>query len=209
VRMPAVARAEPVAEHRWTARKVLVGGAAALAAAVLLTVVIGLATSKRVSGASMRPTLRSGDRVLVDKSAYHRRGPGRFEVAAMHAPGVAGVAYRRVVGLPGDRVQIRAVNGEQQVLIQSGGRGVWYSMVTGHHVDWGGPCCDSDGSATGTAAVTVPAGEYFVLGDNPTASRDSRAFGFVPRSRLVGRVSVRVWPPGVVGGRPRLVPLAG
>ena len=207
--MPAVTRAAPVAERRWTARKVLVVGGAVLGVTVLLTVVIGLVTSKRVSGSSMRPTLRSGDRVLVDKSAYHRRGPGRFEVVAMHAPGVSGVAYRRVVGLPGDQVQIRAVNGEQQVLVQSGGRGVWYIVVTGHHVDWGGPCCGSDGSATGTAAVTVPAGEYFVLGDNPAASRDSRAFGFVPRSRLVGRVSVRVWPPGMVGGRPRLVPLAG
>ena len=81
--------------------------------------------------------------------------------------------------------------------------------ATRHRLGWGGPCCGADGTTTGDAAVTVPAAEYFVLGDNPAASRDSRRFGFVARSRIVGRVLLRVWPPGSVGGRPRLVPLAG
>jgi signal peptidase I len=206
--MPAVTRAEPVAERRWTARKVLLGGASVLGVALLLAVVIGFATSKGVSGASMRPTLRSGDRVLVDPSAYHKAAPRRFDVVALHAPGIGGLAFRRVVGLPGDRVQIRPVNGEHQALVQPGGRGTWYAVVAGQHVDWGGPCCSADGTATGGAAVTVPAGAYFVLGDNPAASRDSRVFGFLPRSRIAGRVSLRVWPPGSVGGRPRLVPVA-
>jgi signal peptidase I len=204
-----VASAQPVAERRWTARKVLLGAAAVVGVALLLAVVMGLATSERVSGASMRPALRSGDRVLLDKSAYHKAAPGRFDVVALHAPGIAGLAFRRVVGLPGDRVQIRAVAGESQVLVQPGGRGTWFTVATRHRLDWGGPCCGADGTATGGAAVTVPAGEYFVLGDNPAASRDSRAFGFVARSRIVGRVLLRVWPPGSVGGRPRLVPLAG
>jgi signal peptidase I len=208
VRIPAVARAQPVAESRWTAGKVLRVGAAVLGGALLLCVAIGFATSKRVSGASMRPTLRSGDRVMVDTSAYHKSAPGRFDVVALHAPGVPGLAFRRVVGLPGDRVQILAVDGQQQLLIQPGSRGTWYTVVAGHHVDWGGPCCGTDGAATGGAAVAVPAHEYFVLGDNPAAARDSRAFGFVPRSRIAGRVLLRAWPPGSVGGRPRLVPLA-
>jgi signal peptidase I len=207
--MPAVTRAAPVAERRWTARKVLLTAAAVVGATVLLTVTIGFVTSKRVSGASMRPTLHSGDRVLIDPSAYHKSAPGRFDVVALHAPGIAGLAFRRVVGLPGDRVQVRAVNGEQQVVVQPGSRGTWYAVVAGHRVDWGGPCCAADGSATGGAAVTVPVGEYFVLGDNPEASRDSRAFGFVPRSRIAGHVLLRVWPPGSVGGGPHLVPLAG
>jgi signal peptidase I len=142
-----VASVEPAAERRWTVRRVLRAAAAVLVGALLLTVGIGFVTSERVSGASMRPTLRSGDRVLIDTSAYHKAAPRRFDVVALHAPGAA--------------------------------------------------------------AVTVPADRYFVLGDNPAASRDSRAFGFVPRSRIVGRVSVRVWPPGSVRGEPRLVPVAG
>ena len=207
--MPAVTRAAPVAERRWTARKVLLVAAAVIGATVLLTVTIGFVTSKRVSGAAMRPTLHSGDRVLVDPSAYHKSAPSRFDVVALHAPGIGGLTFRRAMGLPGDRVQVRAVNGEQQVLLQPAGRGTWYVVVARNRVDWGGPCCAVDGSATGGAAVTVPTGEYFVLGDNPQASRDSRAFGFVPRSRIAGHVLLRVWPPGSVGGRPRLVPLAG
>jgi signal peptidase I len=204
-----VASGQQAAEPRWTARKVLRVGVAVLGAALVLAIAIGLATSKRVSGASMRPTLRSGDRVLVDTSAYHKTAPGRFDVVALHAPGVPGLAFRRVVGLPGDRVQIRAIDGQQHVLIQSGSSGPWYMAVAGRQLDWGGPCCGTDGTATGSAAVIVPAQEYFVLGDNPAASRDSRAFGFVARSRIVGRVLLRVSPPGSVGGRPRLVPLTG
>ncbi len=205
-----MARAEQVAERRWTARTVLLGTVGVLGAALLLTVVFGFATSKGVRGASMRPALRSGDRVLVDPSAYHKSAPRRFDVVALHAPGISGVTYRRVVGIPGDRVQIRATGEGHQLLVQPAGRGAWYAVVAGHPVDWGGQCCASDGSATGgAAAVTVPAGQYFVLGDNPAASRDSRAFGFVPRSKITGRVSLRVWPPGSVGGRPRLVPVAG
>jgi signal peptidase I len=207
--MPAVASVEPAAERRWTVRRVLRAAAAVLVGALLLTVGIGFVTSERVSGASMRPTLRSGDRGLIDTSAYHKAAPRRFDVVALHAPGIAGLAFRRVVGLPGDRVQIRAYGDQQHVLVQGESRGAWYAVVTRHRLDWGGPCCGPDGRATGTAAVTVPAGQYFVLGDNPVASRVSRAFGFVPRSRIVGRVSVRVWPPGSVGGEPRLVPLAG
>lgn len=204
-----MARAQPVAERRWTAGKVLRVGAAVLGGALLLAIVIGFATSKRVSGASMRPTLRSGDRVLVDTSAYHKSAPGRFDVVALHAPGVSGLAFRRLVGLPGDGVQIRAVDGQQQLLIQPGSRGPWYTVVAGRRLNWGGPCCGTDGAASGGAAVTVPPHEYFVLGDNPAASRDSRTFGFVPRSRIVGRVLLRVSPPGSIGGRPRLVPLTG
>jgi signal peptidase I len=208
VTIAAVASVEPAAKRRWTVRRVLLAAAAVLVGALLLTVGIGFVTSKRVSGASMRPTLRNGDRVLVDASAYHKAAPRRFDVVALHAPGIAGLAFRRVVGLPGDRVQIRTDGGQQHVLVQGESRGAWYAVVTRHRLDWGGPCCGPDGRATGAAAVTVPAGQYFVLGDNPAASRDSRAFGFVPRSRIVGRVSIRVWPPGSVGGEPHLVALA-
>lgn len=108
--------------------------------------------------------------VLVDTSAFHKHGPSRFDVVALQPPGIAGLAVKRVIGVPGDRVQIRTVDGQPQMLVQ-------------------------------------PAGKYFVLGDNPAASEDSRKFGFVDRSAIVGRVTFRIWSPGGIGGRPELVQL--
>jgi signal peptidase I len=69
--------------------------------------------------------------------------------------------------------------------------------------DWGRPefCCDANGLAAGSTPrpLTLPAGEFFVLGDNRGVSIDSRAFGLVPRDRILGRVMARYWPPGRAG----------
>jgi signal peptidase I len=204
-----VTTAEP-ATRRWNAKKVLLVGIGVLVAAVVVAIGVGFGESKRVSGASMRPTLHSGDRVLVDTSAYHAAGPGRFDVVGLHAPDIGGLSIRRVVGLPGDRVQIRPVDGQTQVLLQPAGKGEWFVVDAHRHVDWGtGPttCCAPDGTASAGDQAAVPAGEYFVLGDNPATSKDSRTFGFVEQSAIVGRVSFRIWPPGGIGGRPKLVRL--
>jgi signal peptidase I len=209
VRISGVTTAEP-ASSRINIKKWLSITAVVLVAGIVLAIAIGFGTSKRVNGSSMRPTLRAGDRVLVDTSAYHKKGPSRLDVVALHAPRIKGLSVRRVIGVPGDRVQLRAVDGQPQVLVQPAGRGEWFIADPHRHVDWGdGPavCCAADGTADGGGQVTVPAGKYFVLGDNPAASADSRTFGFVDRSAIVGRVSFRVWPPGRVGGRPKLVQL--
>jgi signal peptidase I len=199
-----------LASRRINIKKWLLITAAVLAAAVVLAIAIGFGASKRVSGSSMRPTLHGGDRVLVDTSAYHKKGPGRFDVVALHPPGSDALAIKRVVGIPGDRVQIRAVDGQPQLLIQVAGKGEWFIADPHRHVDWGAgatACCAADGTANGPAQVSVPAGKYFVLGDDPAASDDSRKFGFVERSAVVGRVTFRIWPPGDIGGRPKLVQL--
>jgi signal peptidase I len=148
--------------------------------------------------------------VLVDTSAYHKHGPSRFDVVALHPPGNDVLAVKRVIGVPGDRVQIRAVDGQPQLLIQLAGKGEWFIADPHRHVDWGPAataCCAADGTANGSAQVSVPAGKYFVLGDNPAASEDSRKFGFVERSAVVGRLTFRIWPPGGIGGRPKLIQL--
>jgi signal peptidase I len=209
VRIPGVTTAEP-ASRRIDLKKWLTISAVVLVAAVVLAVAIGFGASKRVNGSSMRPTLKGGDRVLVDTSAYHKKGPSRFDVVALHPPGSNARAVTRVIGVPGDRVQIRAVDGQPQMLIQLAGRGEWFIVDPRRHVDWGAAataCCAADGTANAASQVTVPAGKYFVLGDNPAASEDSRKFGFVERSAIQGRVTFRVWPPGGVGGRPKLVRL--
>lgn len=101
--MPGVTTAEP-ASRRIDLKKWLVVSAVVLVAAVVLAVAIGFGASKRVNGSSMRPALHGGDRVLVDTSAYHKKGPGRFDVVALHPPGGKGQTFTRVIGVPGDRV---------------------------------------------------------------------------------------------------------
>jgi signal peptidase I len=198
------------ASRRINIKKWLLITAVVLVAAVVLAIVIGVGASKRVTGSSMRPTLHGGDRVLVDTSAYHKKGPSRFDVVSLHRDGSAGLDITRVVGVPGDRLQIRAVDGQPQLLIQLDGKGQWFIADPHRHVDWGADataCCAADGTANGSGQVTVPAGKYFVLGDDPAASEDSRKFGFVERSAVVGRVTFRIWLPGGIGGRPKLVQL--
>ena len=183
---------------------------------VVLVLFLGaLATtiiSTRVSGTSMTPTLRNGERFLIspgsDGSAH------RFDVVVAHEPGAVGRTeiVKRVIAVPGDAIEIGSTAG--MVQLRLGNRGPWYRVVA---QTWGArwaiasPCCTRDGRrSTAPTAQVVPAGQYFVLGDNPDESTDSRAFGWVSAREITGRVGIVVWPPGQFGGvgnRPRLEPV--
>jgi len=167
----------------------------------------------RIPSASMLPTLEPGDFILVNKYAYGLRlpvldhqlvevgRPARGDVVVFRWPPDPTQDFiKRVVGLPGDVVEYRAkaltVNGTPIAL-----------DLTGVH---GGP--DALGAREGLEHLTaaghrvlvkpwqpdpegrwvVPAGHYFVMGDNRDNSRDSRIWGFVPESNLVGRATL-VW----------------
>jgi signal peptidase I len=151
------------------------------AGAVLLLLVAArtwVAEPFAIPSASMEPTLRRGDQILVDKLAYRRTAPRRGDLALFTAGGTRTVLLKRIVALPGDRVAIEdgvlAVNGRLRRE-----RYVDYSRVDSVYF---GP-------------VVVPEGRVFVLGDNRGDSRDSRDFGAVPEQRLIGRVLLRIWPP--------------
>jgi len=191
------------------------GGAVLLALAVLAAAVAVL--SVRVEGESMQPTLDNGDRVVLrpftGNKLPHRLAlvVGRFEENALHV-------VKRVVGLPGDRVQIRRDDhGHVQVEVQPGGVGSWQQVVNPVWAvqDWveGTACCTDDGKAAATATpVTVPSGMLFLLGDNAGASRDSLTLGWAPADLVQGVVGWRVWPLrdlGRPGGRVHLVPANG
>jgi signal peptidase I len=164
----------------------------------------------RIPSGSMEPTLKVGDFLLVDKQSY---GPGgeldrlllpptrvqRGDLVVFHYPVEPTLhLVKRVVGLPGDRIRMRGgrvlVNG--RVLEEpyayytpsrpNGFRDDFPSLLEADpNVDlrWWIKLRGSikDGE------VTVPPREYFVLGDNRNDSEDSRYWGFVPRSAMVGR----------------------
>jgi signal peptidase I len=181
------------------------GGALLLVLTVLAAAVAVLAV--RVQGASMQPTLDDRDRILLRPftggGLPHRFAlvVGRFETGGPRV-------VKRVIALPGDRVQIRADgSGPGRVEVQPGGTGAWQRVdnpawSTGQWAQ-GAACCGADGRATdAAAAVVVPPGMLFLLGDNPAASRDSLSLGWAPAELVQGVVGLRVWPLRDLG-RPR------
>lgn len=161
------------------------------------------------SGPSMEPTLREGDVVLVDRTAYGARSPldGRLlsalalpepgDVVVAEGPPSEGLLVKRVLGLPGDRIEIAG-----DVVVRNG------VPVERHAIacDWaraGEVCAEERLGARhwrtlraetapleSIAPVVVPEGFVYVLGDHRDASYDSRdaRVGLVPLERVLGRV---------------------
>jgi signal peptidase I len=157
--------------------------------AAVLVVAIGVAVAIRtfvvqtfyIPSQSMEPTLMVGDRILVDKLSYHLHSIHRGDIVVFgKPPGESGAGVKdlvkRVIGLPGDVV----------------------SSADGHVVIDGKPLSEpwlSRGIVTtGINQQKIPANEYFVMGDNRTDSQDSRYFGPISRSLIVGHVVMRIWP---------------
>jgi signal peptidase I len=134
-------------------------------------------TSEVMSG-SMIPTLLVKDRVIVNKLVYRYYGHmNRGDVVLFKATIPPQLDFiKRLIGLPGDIVQIKntqlLVNGN---VIEQGKWNIQFEKK-----DFG--------------PITVPAGEYFFLGDNRPDSYDSRYWGTVPRNRIIGKAEIIIWP---------------
>jgi signal peptidase I len=144
--------------------------------AVLLLVRIFVAEPFRIPSESMEPTLAPGDQALVVKRTGHT--PKRGELVAFHSPRGGDILLKRVVAVGGDTVGL-----EDGVLVVNG-RQVREPFVNHKAIDsvYFGP-------------VRVKAGMFFAMGDNRANSEDSRDFGAVRDSTIIGRAVARVWPP--------------
>lgn len=134
-----------------------------------------------VSGESMYPSLYDGDNLIVDKISYHFVDPKRFDIVVFPFQYQEDTYYiKRVIGLPGETVQI------QDGVIYINGRALSES--------YGNDEIRNPGIAS--AVITLGADEYFVLGDNRNNSRDSRepSVGNIPRGDIIGRAFFRLWP---------------
>ncbi|GAA1292967.1 signal peptidase I [Saccharothrix xinjiangensis] len=169
------------------------GGVSLLLVAVLAAVVL----AAPVAGDGMNPSLRSGDRVLAFGGT-----PERLDLVTLRTRGGV-TAVRRVVGLPGDEVRITG----SQVRVRPAA-GEWVAMTPDGNP---GVCCAADGRGGTDAVAVVPPDSFFVLGDNPAMSTDSREHGFVPASDVTGVVWRRVWPLPEFGGvaSPSLTAVSG
>jgi signal peptidase I len=140
-----------------------------------LIVHLFLAQATVVFGQSMEPNLSAYQRLIIDKLSYHFYPPARNDIVVIDLPGMNEMLVKRVVGLPGETVELR--NG--------------VVLIDGHPLDETFP---HDLSLQNMPRLRLGALEYFVLGDNRSNSNDSRAFGAVKREYIVGRVWLRYWP---------------
>ena len=140
-----------------------------------------------IPSGSMEPTLQIGDRIIVDKLSVDWGTIHRGDILVFKAPpsencGGASVVdlVKRVVGVPGDRLasvgDVIYVNGKK------------FDENWSHTEPLGSPIAARD------APLVVAANHYFMMGDNHSDSCDSRMWGTISRSDVIGKAFFRVWP---------------
>ena len=202
-----------MAEPRVTPLRGSAGWLLPLAAALLLALTAQwlLVKPYRIPSESMLPTLKVGERVLVDRLSGRFGAPQLGDVVVFHPPAGADGALpsemcaeprmphapclrprseasrltyiKRVVGMPGDTLAVRGGR-----VIRNGRPLVEQYALPCH----GEPCELAD--------FRVPAGSYFMMGDNRGHSSDSRFWGPVPRDQVIGRAFATYWPVRSIGG---------
>ncbi len=137
-----------------------------------------------VRGASMEPAFDDGEYLVIDQLSYRLREPRRGEVVVFHPPVEQSQFFiKRIIGLPGERVKIDS--GQVTIFNQQHPGGVVFdeSQYLPSAVRTGG-----------NTDVQLGADDYLVLGDNRPASSDSRSWGSLDQSAIVGRVWIRAFP---------------
>jgi len=143
---------------------------------ILFAAINAVSARIRVDGASMEPTLQSGEFVIVNKLAYVIGQPKTGDVIVFHFPRDPEQEYiKRVIGLPGD-----------QVVIQEGRVTVNGQLLEEEYIA---------ASPVYEATLDVPSDSLFVLGDNRNNSSDSHSWGPVPVEYVVGKAVLIYWPP--------------
>ena len=149
-----------------------------IALSLAVVIIIFFYQPVKVEGTSMTPLISDQERIFINKFVYRFEPIGRGDVVVFWYPLDRTKSFiKRVVGLPGDMVEIRSgrvyVNGQRL--------NEWY--LPPEAMDRGN-----------LSPVRVPDGEYFVMGDHRTSSNDSRIFGPVPRDFIYGKAVFAYWP---------------
>jgi len=138
-----------------------------------------------VSGSSMSPTFETGQYLIVDQLTYRFEPPKRGDVVIFRYPNDPSKYFiKRIIGLPGEVVEL--ANGETTIV----------DPTTNTTVTLDEPYLKRD-RTDDHLSVPLASDEYFVMGDNRGASSDSRLWGPLPRTNIVGRALVRLLPPTV------------
>jgi signal peptidase I len=155
-----------------------------------------------IPSASMQPTLFPGDRVLVNKLSYDLHKVNIGDVIVFRRPPAdtssdVGDLIKRVVALPGQTIYVAncRVYVDGKVLSQPYLPKGWQDPGSEYCTTW----VDGPSTVNLHNPYTVPAGDYFVMGDNRMDSDDSRYWGPLPGRYIVGRAFLKMWPPSHLG----------
>ncbi len=136
-----------------------------------------------VIGASMEPTLHTNDRLIVSKISYKLEAIKRGDIVVLHSPKNSDIEYiKRVIGIAGDEILIK----DQGVFINGVKLDESYVSVKTNVWEYG--------FSRENVPYTVPKDYVFVMGDNRPRSSDSREFGSIPISSVVGKAVLRYYP---------------
>jgi signal peptidase I len=163
---------------------------------IVLAIKAWVVNPYRIPSSSMEPTLhcaRPGDgceahfsdRVLACRICYRLSSPKRADIVVFQTPPLAasrcnggGTYVKRLIGLPGETWE------ERSGYVYINGKKLNEPYITPQRRD-----------ATTIAPIKIAPGHYFMMGDNRSGSCDSRKWGTVPRSNLIGKVVATYWPP--------------
>jgi signal peptidase I len=201
-------------------KKSLASSAVELAVIVATAVLIAIGVQAfivkpyKIPSGSMLPTLHINQRILVDRIGTHFGDPKLGDILVFHPPagyqdGCANPRQGEPTGSP-DSKPCDAVgakeSGETFVKRVVGLPGDRISIVSGHVIRNGAPekdsyiaACAGAGSCDFRGTITVPKGDYFMMGDNRGESDDSRFWGPIPRRWVIGQAFFTYWPPGRIG----------
>ncbi len=170
---------ESVKSFIWDLVKII-----AISLAIIIPFRLIIAEPFVVSGSSMLPNFHNRDYLIVNRITYTRSLPKRGDVIVMKYPKDNRQYFiKRIIGLPGESVSLE--NG--QVKIRNANNPTGF-VLEENYLPKDTPTLGKPGP------TTLGSEEYFVLGDNRTASSDSRLWGILPKSDIVGKAWLRVFP---------------
>ena len=176
------------------------------AIAIVLAIKAWVVNPYRIPSSSMETSLhcarpangceaRFSDRVLANRFIYRFTEPKRGDIVVFETPpaartrcGAGGTFVKRLIGLPGERLELRSEAGLSWVYIN--GKKLQEPYIANERRDSRGP-----------ETFRIAAGSYFMMGDNRSQSCDSREWGTVPRANLIGKVFATYWPPNRISVR--------
>lgn len=147
-----------------------------IAIAVILIVAIYVVSFQEVIGPSMNNTLKSGDITVVNKLVFRLRNIKRNEIVSLKKDDK--IMAKRIIGLPGEHIEYK-----DNIL-----------YVDGKKISDSRSSSTKDFKLESIGYDTIPKDMYLVLGDNRTNSSDSRTFGLVKKSDIIGKVNIRIYP---------------
>ena len=147
-----------------------------IAIVVILIFAIYVISFQEVIGPSMNNTLKSGDITVVNKLVFRLRNIKRNEIVSLKKDDK--IMVKRIIGLPGEHIEYK-----DNIL-----------YVDGKKISDSRSSSTKDFKLESIGYDTIPKDMYLVLGDNRTNSSDSRTFGLVKKSDIIGKVNIRIYP---------------